>query len=95
MAGSGGGDGARRRRLAWGCRRGMLELDAILAPLAERVKSVPASELDSVAALLDKEDDELYEILVLGTREPGESLRAAVGHCAAAPHGRGKGKKGD
>lgn len=73
----------------------MLELDAILAPLAERVESVPASELDSVAALLEKDDDELYEILVLGTKEPEDALRAAVGRCAADLPGRGKGEKGD
>lgn len=73
----------------------MLELDSILAPLAERVESVPASELDAVAALLDKEDGELYEILVLGTKEPEEPLRAVVGRCAAAVPRRGKDGKGD
>ena len=77
-------DDGLRRRLAWGCRRGMLELDVILAELACRIKSMPKPELACASKLLEKRDDELYELLVLQSKEPEKELRALVSSCITA-----------
>ena len=74
-------DAALRRKLAWGCRRGMLELDVILSVLARRLESMPSDDLAAVSELLEKDDNVLYELLVLCSRKPEKELSAVVGHC--------------
>ena len=81
MAGADESEAALRRRLAWGCRRGMLELDVILSVLAKRLESMPSDDLAAVSELLEKGDDVLYELLVLRSRKPEKELRAVVGQC--------------
>ena len=79
---------AQRRRLAWGCRRGMLELDELLRPLAERLDQLDADELAAAAELLASTDDELWDMLVLRRRVPApeqQALLAAV-HAGEESH---------
>lgn len=73
---------ALRRRLAWACRRGMLELDVVLASLAQGIKSMPSADLALASEFLEKDDDELYQILVLRSREPEEELKPLLALCA-------------
>jgi len=82
-------DQARRAeyaRLRWRCRRGMRELDAVLAGFLEQAfADLPSAELGRLAAILDLPDPELYAYLV-GKREPAdprfadlfERIRASV-----------------
>ena len=80
---------ALRRRLAWGCRRGMLELDVLLRPLAARLEEMDAAGLEAAAGLLACGDDELWDVLVLRNRAPAPAQRALVrALLAAAPSGR-------
>ena len=69
---------AQRRRLAWGCRRGMLELDEILRPLAEHLGQLDAKELAAAAELLASTDDELWDMLVLRRRTPAPAQQALL-----------------
>lgn len=73
---------AQRRRLAWGCRRGMLELDELLRPLAARLPSLDAKELAAAEELLASTDGELWDMLVLRRRVPAPEQQALL---AAAP----------
>ena len=57
-------------RLRWRCRRGMLELDLVLAAFLERhAAGLSAQELEQLQQLLDYSDNDLWE-LVMGRREP-------------------------
>lgn len=76
---------ALRRRLAWGCRRGMLELDELLRPLAARLATMDAAGLEAAAGLLACGDDELWDVLVLRNRAPAPAQRALVRSLLAPP----------
>lgn len=63
-------DDRRLDRLRWHCRRGMLELDLILARALERdVDRFTPRELDLFEQLLAMEDTTLFDILQ-GVAEP-------------------------
>jgi antitoxin CptB len=63
-------DDRRLDRLRWHCRRGMLELDLILARVLERdVEHFTARELDLFEQLLALEDTTLFDTLQ-GVAEP-------------------------
>jgi len=48
-------------RLAWGCRRGMLELDLVLEPfLANVYPGLPQADKELFWALLECEDQDLF-----------------------------------
>jgi antitoxin CptB len=65
-------------RLRWWCRRGMLELDLVLARFAERhLERLDAPSRAAFAELLGRPDPELLD-LVLGRAEPEERLRPLV-----------------
>lgn len=66
-------------RLRWRCRRGMLELDLILARFLERCGGrLDAEQRRSFGELLERPDGELLD-WALGRSEPAEAhLRAAV-----------------
>ncbi|MBF2734940.1 MAG: succinate dehydrogenase assembly factor 2 [Betaproteobacteria bacterium AqS2] len=75
---------ALRRRLAWGCRRGMLELDVLLRPLAARLDELDAAGLEAAAGLLECGDDELWDVLVLRRRAPAPAQQELVRSLLAA-----------
>lgn len=59
-------------RLRWKCRRGMLELDLLLAQfLASGIDQLTDEQLHAFSQLLDLEDQELWQML---RRESGESM---------------------
>lgn len=62
----------KTKQLAWRCRRGMLELDLILAPLANYLNECSQDQYQQAKQLLELEDTELWDILVKGdpAREP-------------------------
>ena len=55
---------AEQRRLAWRCRRGMLELDIVLQRfVALYFNQLTLSELQALDELLDLPDNELWNVL--------------------------------
>ena len=55
---------ARRDRLQWKCRRGLLELDLVLSQFLERqVAAMSAVELAAFDELLDYPDTELWDVV--------------------------------
>jgi antitoxin CptB len=70
------GDAANRLR--WRCRRGMLELDALLQSFVEDAyRDLDPSEQLAFSRLLGREDIELYAWLA-GREEPPAELRSVV-----------------
>ena len=57
----------------------MLELDALLAPVAQRVESLDPDRVDALGALLDRSDGELWDLFVAGSRGPEDVLDEMVG----------------
>lgn len=76
-------------RLAWRCRRGMLELDLALAAfLSKGYESLSTTQQQRFEELLEETDPQLFEWLVL--RKPCEDSRfsdllAIIQHHAALP----------
>ena len=67
------------KALRWQCRRGMLELDIVLARfLNNRYEKLAASEQQQFAELLTATDPELYSWLVTATETPPTHLEAIV-----------------
>lgn len=77
---------AKMTRLAWQCRRGMLELDLVLqAYLDHHYDAAPAEEQQAFEALLKYPDPLLLEY-VMGYTVPADSRLAHVVHrLRAAP----------
>lgn len=70
--------GGDANRLRWRCRRGMLELDALLHAFVEDgYRDLGPSEQLAFSRLLGREDIELYEWLA-GREEPPADLRSVV-----------------
>lgn len=68
----------RRARLRWRCRRGLRELDLLLAPFAERQLPVLApDELDALDRLLSSADQDLQSWL-LGRERPTDDTLAKL-----------------
>lgn len=67
-------------KLRWHCRRGMLELDAILQPFFDRYyDNLSDAQQQTFAALLDHTDPELYNWFI-GSETPADAdLRDLVG----------------
>lgn len=64
---------ASLNRLRWLCRRGMLELDAWLAPFLETHYPEASAELQSAfARLLDQDDMTLFDWFTGEKKPPGE-----------------------
>lgn len=72
-------DARKKARLAWHCRRGMLELDLIFQAFLERgVDSLSEQQLHDFDLLLTNTDPELYAWL-MGHEEPHDKeLRELV-----------------
>lgn len=70
--------GETQNRLRWRCRRGMLELDALLLAFLESdYPLLGAKDRQAFSRLLDREDLELYNWLA-GREAPPEDLRSLV-----------------
>ena len=67
-------DPARRRRLRWRARRGLLENDLVLTRfLDEHETGLSDADVTGLVRLLDLTDNELMD-LILGRSEPGPEL---------------------
>lgn len=67
-------DNTTQRRLAWRCRRGMLELDIVLQQLvAEQFFSLSEQELVELDKLLDLPDNDFWS-LITNTDEVHENI---------------------
>ena len=67
------------KQLRWQCRRGMLELDILLARfLNNRYESLATNEQQQFVELLTATDPELYAWLVTATAAPPTSLESIV-----------------
>ncbi|HXF65443.1 MAG TPA: succinate dehydrogenase assembly factor 2 [Burkholderiales bacterium] len=65
-------------RVRWRCRRGLLELDLILARFLERrYDCLDAEQRALFGELLEQPDNDLLD-LALGRREPAPRYRAVV-----------------
>ena len=65
-------------RIRWRCRRGLLELDLVLARfLATRFDGLDAEQRGRFDELLDEPDNDLLD-LALGRAEPDPRYRAVV-----------------
>jgi antitoxin CptB len=68
-------------RLRWRCRRGMRELDVMLARYLDRVwQAASPAERDAFAHLVELQDPELFGYLV-GRATPAEDAQRAVIAC--------------
>ncbi|MCO5108222.1 MAG: succinate dehydrogenase assembly factor 2 [Burkholderiaceae bacterium] len=78
-AGAHQADDARRRRLRWRARRGLLENDLVMARFFDRFESsLTDADVAGLDRLLDLGDSELLE-LILGRRElEGEAATPAA-----------------
>jgi antitoxin CptB len=73
------------KRLYWHSRRGMLELDLLLVPFAERcLQHLPDIELSLYRELLAEEDQDLFMWLTRRAPAPTPRLRQIVDVVLAA-----------
>ena len=78
MSGDHQADAARRRRLRWRARRGLLENDLLITRFLERHEATLTDpEVAGLDELLDLTDNALLD-LILARAEPGEELSAAA-----------------
>jgi antitoxin CptB len=71
-------DQDRWNRIAWRCRRGMLENDLVLARfLAARGRALTEDEVAMLDRLLDLPDNELWD-LIAGRSEPQDPAVAPL-----------------
>lgn len=74
----------RLSRLRWRCRRGMRELDVLLAGWLERHGATAAPErLAAFAELLEVEDDRLWDWCMGRAQPPREDWRGLIDECRA------------
>ncbi|MGQ0522715.1 MAG: FAD assembly factor SdhE [Betaproteobacteria bacterium] len=79
-------------RIRWQCRRGMLELDLVLAAFLDRYYAqLDGGEVELFRELLDQPDNELLD-LVMGRAEPADArfdllLGRLRENCAAPTQG--------
>jgi antitoxin CptB len=70
---------AEQRRLAWRCRRGMLELDIILQKFVnEQFGSLHMDELQVFDELLDLPDNDFWELIRNTAPAEDESLQSVL-----------------
>ncbi len=75
------------RRLAWQCRRGMLELDDLLQTfLDDRYAQLSPSERNAFERLLQLPDQELSELLLRGERCTDQDVNDVIDRIRRAPH---------
>jgi antitoxin CptB len=65
-------------RTRWRCRRGMLELDLVLARFLDRcLPDLSAEEMEAFKTLLELPDHELWD-LVVGVAQPPSGAAGAI-----------------
>ncbi|MEZ5660232.1 MAG: succinate dehydrogenase assembly factor 2 [Burkholderiaceae bacterium] len=73
-------DPARRRRLRWRARRGLLENDLVLTRFFERYEaSLSDDDVDALTRLFDLPDNDLLN-LIMGRQQPEDELDRASVH---------------
>ena len=77
-----GGDDRLLARLAWRCRRGMLENDLIIerffGQLQETQETLTTRQADALSALMELPDNDLLDLLLARTEPQGGLDRPAV-----------------
>lgn len=64
---------AEQRRLAWRCRRGMLELDIVLQRfVSEHFSSLTLAEMEHLDALLELPDNVFWSLIQETTSQPAQ-----------------------
>ena len=72
-------------RLRWRCRRGMIELDILLARyMDERFSTASAQEQEAFRGLLEIQDPVIYAYC-LGQERPPEHLAVLIERITASP----------
>ncbi len=57
-------DAVERNRISWKCRRGLLELDLVLARFLKNNSLQQEEEAEAFRALLDLPDNDLWDIVI-------------------------------
>ena len=71
-------DSTRLERLRWRSRRGLLELELLLAPFVnQRIPELSSPAVDQYERMLDHDDMDVHEWL-MQRREPPADMRAIV-----------------
>ena len=66
---------AEQRRLAWRCRRGMLELDIMLQRFVkERFNELSLQEVEAFDDLLDLPDNEFWDLIKSDKKQNNQAL---------------------
>ena len=71
-----------RHRLKWKCRRGLLELDLVLAAFLEKYDP-RGSEAEGLSVLLDLPDNDLWDIVARRSEAYPPQLKAVVARLRA------------
>ena len=70
---------AEQRRLAWRCRRGMLELDIVLNRFVqEQFHTLTLEELDAFDELLTLPDNEFWSLIQSAKQHNNEALNHVI-----------------
>lgn len=76
---------AEQRRLAWRCRRGMLELDIVLQRFVkEKFNALALNELEAFDSLLELPDNELWELIRSNKQQKDKALNIVIAKLNAA-----------
>ena len=74
-------DSVARNRLAWKCRRGLLELDLVLQRFIPTLKD---EDLQPLGVLLDLPDNDLWDIIAGRSEQYDPRLKHTVARLRAA-----------
>jgi antitoxin CptB len=70
---------AEQRRLAWRCRRGMLELDIVLQRfIQEQFNELSLNELEVFDGLLDMPDNIFWDLIKSNQEHKDQHLKAII-----------------
>ncbi len=77
--------GEALNRVRWRCRRGLLELDLVLARFAERhLEDLTLEEMEAFAGLLERPDLDLWELIGSTTQYGDEHANRVLGKLRAS-----------
>ena len=70
---------AEQRRLAWRCRRGLLELDIVLQRFVqEKFDQLTFNELTALDGLLDLPDNDFWELIKSNEKQKSQALNDLI-----------------
>ncbi len=76
---------AEQRRLAWRCRRGMLELDIVLQRFVkENFNDLSLQEVEAFDGLLDLPDNAFWELIKTDSEQKDEALTSLIARLNAS-----------